>query len=505
MFSACSFLFEGKYDMAIPLLDSAGEHLKIAECWERLNRPVDAANAYEKGGALERAASIWLAEGEPLKAAQLFRQAGDYNQAARAFWRSGNIQRAADCLSEAKDWVTLGRLWSESGETMKAIDALNLVEECDSRFRQAWILKAQLEAKIRDTKAALSSHQTLLEYDLEHDIRDDFTRQWLLSMAQYHFRNYDYEVGLNMLGRIEELELMTPALAKRIVALKDSLEKQRGEESRGLIESLEVPSTERYEIINEIGRGGNGAIFRARDRTLDRIVAVKLIHRASLNNQRALQWFMREAKTAAKLNHPNIVTVFDLGALDEQPYLAMEFVEGETLVQYIERTKELPLTDDLLRRIVQGLCSALGYAHEAGVVHLDIKLENVMLSSRGEVKLMDFGLARALKDAGDTSVVSGTPLYMAPEQITGGRLDRRTDIYALGVMFYLLTTGSWPVGRDRPLYEHLYETPKEPREHRPDIPQPIADILMACLAKNRDDRPSSAKEVGDRICGALGA
>ena len=108
---------------------------------------------------------------------------------------------------------------------------------------------------------------------------------------------------------------------------------------------------------------------------------------------------MREAKTAAQLNHPNIVTIYDLGALEAQPYLAMEFVDGETLVQYIERNNELPLPNPVLTRLVEGLVSALQYAHTAGVVHLDIKLENVMLSSRGEVKLMDFGLARALKDA----------------------------------------------------------------------------------------------------------
>jgi tRNA A-37 threonylcarbamoyl transferase component Bud32 len=499
--AARSFMFQEKFEAAIPLWTKAGQHLRAAECWERLERPEDAASSYELGGAIDRAAGIWMECQDFSRAAHLYNKVGASTKAAQAFWKCGNVAGAAECLSAARDWVTLGRLWAGSGHPVRAIDALTLAETSDERFRPAWILKAQLEEQVGDAKATLATHQTLLEYDVGHGIRDDLTRRWILSMAQYHFRNYDYQVGLDMLARLQDLELMTPDLAKRVASLKEALDKQRADESTALIASLEVPSSERYEVITEVGRGGNGVIYRARDRSLDRIVAMKLIHRTSLNNQRALEWFMREAKTAASLNHPNIVTIFDLGAMDEQPYLAMEFVEGETLVQYIERTKDLPLSDALLEDLIRGLISALEYAHEANVVHLDIKLENVMFSKRGEVKLMDFGLARALNDAAEKSVISGTPLYMAPEQISGGQVDRRTDIYALGIMLYLLYTGSWPVGRDRPLYEHLYETPKDPREHRSDLSPEVAATLLACLEKSPDDRPQSVQEVGTRLLG----
>ena len=499
--AARSFMFQENFEAAVSLWTKAGQHLRAAECWERLEHPEDAARSYELGGAADRAAAIWMECQDFSRAAKLFKKTGASTKAAQAFWKCGDVSGAAECLSAARNWVTLGRLWAGSGHPVKAIDALTFAETSDERFRPAWILKAQLEEQVGDAKATLATHQALLEYDVDHGIRDDFTRRWILSMAQYHFRNYDFQVGLDMLERLHDLELMTPDLAKRVASLKEALAKQRADESTALIASLEVPSSERYQVITEVGRGGNGVIYRARDRSLDRIVAMKLIHRTSLNNQRALEWFMREAKTAASLNHPNIVTIFDLGAMDEQPYLAMEFVEGETLVQYIERTKDLPLSEALLQDLIRGLIKALQYAHEAGVIHLDIKLENVMFSKRGEVKLMDFGLARALSDAGEKSVISGTPLYMAPEQISGGQVDRRTDIYALGVMLYLLYTGSWPVGRDRPLYEHLYETPQDPRSHRSDLSAEVAETLLACLEKGPDDRPQSMQEVGTRLLG----
>ena len=265
--SARSFMFDEQYELALPLFESVGAYLKVAECWERLERPEDAAAAYERGAAYGRAATIWMERDETAKAAQLFRRAGENRKAAQAFWRSGDVEQAAQSLRDAREWVTLGRLWAENDETSRAINALGNVEESDTQFRPAWILKAQLEEKLGDAKAALLSHQTLYGYDLEHGVRDDFTRRWILSIAQYHFRNYDYEVGFETLGRLEELGLMTAKLAERVEALTESIAKERGDESRILIESLEVPSSERYEIIDEVGRGGNGVIFRARDRS----------------------------------------------------------------------------------------------------------------------------------------------------------------------------------------------------------------------------------------------
>jgi serine/threonine-protein kinase len=137
------------------------------------------------------------------------------------------------------------------------------------------------------------------------------------------------------------------------------------------------------------------------------------------------------------------------------------------------------------------------------VVHLDIKLENVMISSRGDVKLMDFGLARAISDASEEKVVTGTPLYMAPEQIAGGAVDHRTDIYAFGVMLYLLCAGKWPVGRDTALHDHLYESPADPRSLNPELSDEAAKVILKCLSKTRRGRYDRIEDVGTSLLAAM--
>jgi hypothetical protein len=215
-----------------------------------------------------------------------------------------------------------------------------------------------LEERIGDTKAALATYATLLEHDIERQVYDGSTRRWILAMAQHQLRDGASASALGVLDQLETLGLMTPSLASRVSSLREAVLQKRSKESRALVDSLQLPSNERYRFIEQIGRGGNGVIYKAQDQTLDRIVAIKLIQGTALDNKRALEWFLREAKTAAGLNHQNIVTIYDLGAIDSQPYIAMEYVEGETLVETIERTKQLPMSVDELRPILEGLAAA---------------------------------------------------------------------------------------------------------------------------------------------------
>ena len=205
------------------------------------------------------------------------------------------------------------------------------------------------------------------------------------------------------------------------------------------------------EILELIGRGGMGAVYKARQPDLDRFVAVKILPQEIQGDPGFGDRFLREARTLAKLNHPNIVAVYDFGQIDELFYFVMEFVDGVTLRDTIAAGSVAP--EEALR-IIPGLCDALQFAHEEGVVHRDIKPENILLDKRGRVKIADFGLAKLMKREGDeednltgTHQVMGTLKYMAPEQMATSRnVDHRADIYSLGVIFYELLTGDLPVG-----------------------------------------------------------
>ena len=205
------------------------------------------------------------------------------------------------------------------------------------------------------------------------------------------------------------------------------------------------------EVIELIGKGGMGSVYKARQQDLDRVVAVKILPKEVQGDPHFGDRFLREARTLAKLNHPNIVAVYDFGQVDGLFYFVMEYVDGVTLRDTIATNK---VTPEEALRIIPELCEALQFAHEEGVVHRDIKPENILLDRRGRVKIADFGLAKLLRsdeaatsNLTETHQVMGTVRYMAPEQMTTSKgVDHRADIYSLGVVFYELLTGELPMG-----------------------------------------------------------
>ena len=248
----------------------------------------------------------------------------------------------------------------------------------------------------------------------------------------------------------------------------------------------------RYRLETEIGRGGMGAVFRAQDLMLDRPVAVKVFERSDAVMDRSDR-FLREAQAAARLNHPNIVTVFDAGVADGVPFIVMELVEGRNLYE----SKPSDLIEILA--ISRQICSALEHAHQHGIIHRDLKPENVLITPSGTAKLMDFGLARSVTSRlSKEGVVVGTVLYMAPELILGQSFDGRADLYALGVMIYELAAGRLPFEADDPLAvisQHLYAPVVPPATYNPRLPPALDNLVVRLLEKTPADRPSSARQV----------
>ena len=255
-----------------------------------------------------------------------------------------------------------------------------------------------------------------------------------------------------------------------------------------------------YEVLSLIGRGGMGEVYLAQDTRLGRKVAVKLLRPGLTSNRDAVRRFEQEARAVSSLNHPNIVTIYEIGDLLERRFIAMELVEGQSLA-----TMRGPVDVGVLARIGAQLARALAVTHGAGLVHRDIKPENVIVRHDGYVKVLDFGLARlavrpTVTNARETEtspdLILGTPRYMSPEQARGGTAKSASDVFSLGVVLYELTTGSHPFEADSTLGTlHAITTHavRKPGELRPGLPQLLEQLLMAMLAKPAGDRPSAAE------------
>jgi tetratricopeptide (TPR) repeat protein/predicted Ser/Thr protein kinase len=259
--------------------------------------------------------------------------------------------------------------------------------------------------------------------------------------------------------------------------------------------SLEVGSVlaDRYEILKMLGEGGMGAVYKARDRELDRLVAVKVVRRDLAGHASIMQRFKQELILARKITHRNVVRIFDLGVSDGFRFITMEFIEGRDLSSLLEERK---LTPEETVKILLQVSTALEAAHAEGVVHRDLKPQNIMIETGGRVVVMDFGLARSMEATGLTQAgaVMGTPAYMSPEQAKGMPVDERSDIFALGIIAYEMLSGVLPFKADSALASLLLRTqaPAPPlTQIDPTIPQQLSDIVQKTLATNVEDRYAS--------------
>ncbi len=261
---------------------------------------------------------------------------------------------------------------------------------------------------------------------------------------------------------------------------------------------------ERYQIGGVLGRGGMAEVHRGRDLRLNREVAVKVL-RSDLARDPSFQVrFRREAQAAASLNHPAIVAVYDTGedrtATGATPYIVMEYVEGDTLRDVLRR--EGRLRPEKAMELAADICGALDFSHRNGIVHRDVKPGNVMITPDGAVKVMDFGIARAVSDSAatmtSTAAVIGTAQYLSPEQARGEGVDARSDVYSVGCLLYELVTGEPPFTGDSPVsvaYQHVREDPRLPSSINPAIPPELDAILMKAMAKNPANRYQSAADM----------
>ncbi|KYG10347.1 protein kinase [Sorangium cellulosum] len=261
----------------------------------------------------------------------------------------------------------------------------------------------------------------------------------------------------------------------------------------------------RYELLGLVGIGGMGSVYRARDLELEEVVAVKVLRRELSGSPEVIDRFRREVRLSRKVTHPNVARVFDIGEHEGDRFLTMEFIDGEALAALLARERRLAVARAM--DIVESVCAGLVAAHRAGVIHRDLKPDNVLLGRDGRVVLTDFGIARAIVPDGEAGktlgAVMGTPAYMAPEQVQGAAdIDARADVYALGAMLYEMLTGERAWQGDAPLAvaaARLVSDPPDPRRRRADLPDALARVVLRCMARSRDERYASVEGAAQEL------
>ncbi|MFX0200830.1 MAG: protein kinase, partial [Candidatus Hodarchaeota archaeon] len=278
-------------------------------------------------------------------------------------------------------------------------------------------------------------------------------------------------------------------------------------EDIGVTETIEAPKEElirgttlanRYEIIEELGKGGMGRVYRVEDTKLKQEVALKLIKPEIAKDRKTIERFRNELKTARMIAHKNVCRMFDLGEAEGAHFITMEYVSGQDLRGLIRQSGQLAVGTTI--NIAKQVCEGLIEAHKLGVIHRDLKPSNVMIDKDGNARIMDFGIARSLEAKGITGagVMIGTPEYMSLEQVEGKDTDQRSDIYSLGVIIYEMVTGQVPFEGDTPFtigMKHKGEMPQNPKELNPQISDDLNRVILRCLEKEKDKRYQSAGEV----------
>ncbi len=487
---------QGQTERAAEHFEQAEQPREAAALYAELERYEDAARLYQQSGELVKAGEMLRAGGDLLRAGECFRQAGDFENAIRCFETANDIPRWIDAVEHSGDVFAAARLAVEHGDRGRTFRLLQQIQPDHPHHSEAceMLAEAYLQEGHRDLAVSKIEEQ-ITTSGLEQDAPDlHWKLAGLLEMEG------EFGRALEVLSGLREREPTYPNIATRIEALRKR--QSELEQAQSAAASSSAPtaflSESRYEIIEEIGRGGMGVVLKARDTRLQRTVALKRLPETMRDHPKAIELFLREAQSAARLNHPNIVTVYDTDQEDGFFFITMELLEGVPINQILKQRGRISARN--VAQLGLQIASGLEYAHSKGIVHRDIKSANLFFTLDKVVKIMDFGLAKMMEEVRrGTTVIGGTPYYMAPEQAAGDSVDQRADLYAFGVTLYELATGSVPFTEGDVTYHHRHTPVPDPRTRVAEVPAPLAELLMQMLEKQPEDRIASATRVREQL------
>ncbi|MBA2663961.1 MAG: protein kinase [Bradymonadaceae bacterium] len=491
-------LDEGDKGAAAHLFRDAGDLERAAQLFDEAGQASEAATLFEKLENHARALELYVSANMQAHAARCAELCDQLARAAELYREAGDVEGQLRVLNAQGDFFRAGRLQFEHRRFDEAIRSLENIDSRDPIYARGLELQGDIfRAQGRAEKAYSKYRAALGNRNAEKASLGLYYK-----MARALEEEPDLAGALECYSAIVEIDPNFEDAGLRQKTIRGRLRRGNitGTTGSGLFSASEGDGEggQRYEILEEIARGGMGIVYKARDTVLGRIVAFKILGENLRENETAVKYFLREARAAAALSHPNIVTIFDAGEQDGEYYMAMEFVEGTTLKELVRRSGALP--EDKVRYILINCCRALQYAHSKGIIHRDIKSGNVMTTREKALKVMDFGLAKFLREYQNNHTQQvGTPFYMSPEQIIGKDIDFRSDLYSLGCTVFECATGTVPFFKGDLSYHHLHTPPPSPRTINPAIGKEMERVILKLLEKDPNNRYQTAKEVLDLL------
>ncbi len=491
------FQEEGNLRAAAAAFEKGESWVEAAEMYEQSGEKPKAGEMLMRNGDYHRAGDLFLSISDMASAAQAFEKGGRFREAADLYIRLQQFDRAAQMQESAGNYYDAALLLKQQGRVDQSISYLQKIDTQSSEYHQASLLLGQLLVEKGMTDAARERYQKIISQEAIGPHNLEFYYQ----LALLHEKQKEFEEAQNMYERIlaedysyRDAKNRSTLLKKALTEVKKVLDATRIEEATVRPSAAAAqPATPRYKIIKKIGQGGMGVVYQAEDTILKRLVAYKVLPAAIRENEMMLQSFLQEARIAAALNHPNVVTIFDTGKNADEIFITMEYVNGITLKEYLEKNETAA---PKLIEIMKEICVGVAYAHSKNVVHRDLKPANVMMGQDLRVKIMDFGLAKVVNESvADKTSVKGTPLYMAPEQILGEKVDQQSDIYSLGCTFYRMVAGRPPFVQGDVYYHHLHTRPTHPRTLNSNVSEELDRIIMKAIEKEKAKRYKKVTEI----------
>ncbi len=505
------------------------------EAYIRAGLPSDAGHSFAEGNFFE-------------EAAQSFIKAGDLNQAGENYYRGGHLLEAGEQYGQAGDFFSASDVFSEAGELDKAIKILTRFDPDSGDYRTA----VERITKISHKKGYLSppakryltafvdSVESQEHLALVYDIAMLFHRSEygeeslafqekiekinpnrLLELRKTYKKAYEDDISTTDYEAILEQDFQASRVREKYEKRQELLDvKKKGETGEETIardlddtinsgDKAKTPASflhiqegqkfgDRYLILEHLGSGGMGSVYKSQDLELDELVAIKILSQHQQMEEQSVARFKQEIKLARQIVHPNVIRIFDLGEQHGMKFITMEYFRSEQIKVLI--SENTPFQTDVGLDIALQICAGLTAAHKKGIIHRDIKSQNIMVDTDGNVKILDFGIAKSGEVGGLTTdgSVLGTPEYISPEAIMQKSVDARSDIYSLGIVLFEMFTGYVPFSGDSIMgiiRQHLYDDIPDPRTLNEDIPEDLAEIILQCLERDPDDRYFSVAEL----------